>query len=241
LKTYFNWSTGKDSALALHYLLKDNRYSVEHLLTSINNHYDRVSMHGLRRSLFIDQMQALGLPFSTIELPEEPDMTEYELLMKQAVLPLVQQGFSHAAFGDIFLEDLKVYREQQLAAYKLNAVFPLWKKNSEQLLTEFINLGFKAILVCIDGSKLDRSFAGRIIDKDFLKDLPAEVDPCGENGEFHTFCFDGPIFKQPVLFEKAGLIYREYKAPASAQQDDKMGFWFCDLLPPGATELKTQP
>jgi uncharacterized protein (TIGR00290 family) len=231
LKTYFNWSTGKDAALALHYLLQDKSYHVAHLLTSINHHYDRVSMHGLRRTLFLDQMQALGLPFSTIELPEEPSMKEYESRMKEAVLTLTRQGFSHAAFGDIFLEDLKLYREKQLNAYHMKTVFPLWKKDSKNLIAEFINLGFKAILVCIDAGKLDRSFTGRLIDENFLRDLPADVDPCGENGEFHTFCFDGPIFKRPIAFEKGELTYREYNAPASGQPDAKIGFWFCDLIP----------
>jgi uncharacterized protein (TIGR00290 family) len=188
-------------------------------------------MHGLRRALFLDQVEALGLPFSTIELPEEPSMAEYSFLMEQAVLPLREQGFSHAAFGDIFLEDLKIYREKQLAAYHINTVFPLWKKDSKQLIIDFIKLGFKAILICIDARKLDPSFAGRLIDENFLADLPADVDPCGENGEFHTFCFDGPLFKKPIDFEKGELTYREYTAPASDQQDAKIGFWFCDLIP----------
>jgi uncharacterized protein (TIGR00290 family) len=234
LKTYFNWSSGKDSAMALHYLLQDKRYSVEHLITSVNTYHNRVSMHGLRRELLKLQTAALNIPCSTIELPEEPSMAEYESIMKDTVLQLQHNGFRHAAFGDIFLEDLRVYREQQLAPFGIQTIFPLWKKDTRQLLNEFIDLGFKAILVCINAAILDESFAGRIIDKNFISDLPAGVDPCGENGEFHTFCYDGPIFKVPVHFEIGEKIYREYKAPANQEGKNlspvsKMGFYFCEL------------
>jgi uncharacterized protein (TIGR00290 family) len=229
IKTYFNWSTGKDSALALYHLQQDNAYDVGHLLTSVNQHHGRVSMHGLRRDLMQLQIEALNIPFSTIELPEQPDMEAYELVMKAGVLSLQAQGFTTAAFGDIFLEDLRVYREKQLAAYEIETVFPLWKKDTRQLLTEFIELGFKAILVCVNAQKLDVSFAGRIIDETFLNDLPADVDPCGENGEFHTFCFDGPIFNAAIPFQIGEKIYREYDAPAMDGKEDKIGFWFQDL------------
>jgi uncharacterized protein (TIGR00290 family) len=237
-KTYLNWSSGKDSALALYYLLQDKNYSIEHLLTSINAYHNRVSMHGLRRELLLQQINALGIPYSTIELPEQPSMTEYETLMKKTVLDLQQQGFEYAAFGDIFLEDLRIYREQQLAAFNIKTIFPLWKKDTKQLLNEFIGLGFKAILVCIKADLLDSSFAGRIIDKDFINDLPPDIDVCGENGEFHTFCFDGPIFKEPIQFIIGKKKYREYEAPKNKEdacflspQKNNMGFWFCDLLP----------
>lgn len=234
LKTYFNWSTGKDSALALYYLLQDKNYDIAHLLTSVNKHHNRVSMHGLRRKLLQQQVEALDIAYSTIELPEEPSMTEYETIMRETVSGLQQQGFECAAFGDIFLEDLKKYREQQLARLNIKTVFPLWKKDTRQLLTTFIELGFKAILVCINADLLDPSFAGRIIDEQFIKDLPPGVDPCGEHGEFHTFCFDGPIFKRPVSFEVGEKVYREYNAPASNTdtpgQPQKIGFWFCDLM-----------
>ena len=148
--------------------------------------------------------------------------------MKDAVCDLQQKGFEYSAFGDIFLEDLKRYREQQLAAFNIKCIFPLWKRNTRDLLHEFIELGFKAILVCIKSDLLDASFAGRIIDNDFIKDLPPNVDPCGENGEFHTFCFDGPIFKHPIDFEIGEKIYREYKSPIT--KEDNVGFWFCDIL-----------
>jgi uncharacterized protein (TIGR00290 family) len=236
-KTYFNWSTGKDSALALHYLLQDKTFSVEHLLTSINAYHDRVSMHGLRRELLLQQINALGIPHSTIELPEQPSMAAYENLMMEAVTGLQEKGFECAGFGDIFLEDLRQYREKQLAALNIKTVFPLWKKDTTTLLHELIDSGFKAILVCINSDLLDISFAGRIIDENFINDLPPGVDPCGENGEFHTFCFDGPVFKNPVPFIIGEKTYREYKAPGNAKDDppstqkNDIGFWFCDLLP----------
>jgi uncharacterized protein (TIGR00290 family) len=236
LKTYFNWSTGKDSALALYYLLQDKNYNIAHLLTSVNKHHDRVSMHGLRRSLLQQQVEALDIPYSTIELPEEPSMAAYETLMRETVSGLHHQGFECAAFGDIFLEDLKKYREEQLATLNIRTVFPLWEKDTKQLLTEFIELGFKAILVCINAGLLDQSFVGRIIDEEFIKNLPPGIDPCGEYGEFHTFCFDGPIFKKPIRFEVGEKIYREYKKPESnanisdQPQKSNIGFWFCDLI-----------
>ena len=242
MKTYFNWSSGKDSALALHYLLQDRNYSIEHLLTAVNAFHDRVSMHGLRRKLLELQIASLGIPHSTIELPEQPSMKEYESMMKQAVSQLHKKGFNYAAFGDIFLEDLKKYREQQLAIMDIRAVFPLWKRDTRQLLEEFIELGFKAIIICINADILDVSFAGRIIDKEFINDLPSGVDPCGENGEFHTFCFDGPIFNKAIPFEIGEKVYREYNAPDNDNSSSdiakkKMGFWFCDLLP--AVEIET--
>jgi uncharacterized protein (TIGR00290 family) len=232
-KTYFNWSTGKDSAIALHKLLQDPHYSVEKLLTSVNAHYDRVSMHGLRRSLMEQQVEAIGIPHTTIELPQEPTMDEYESKMKTVIAELKSEQFTTAAFGDIFLEDLKAYREKQLATVGIDTVFPIWKRETKELLHEFLDLGFKTIVVCTKSELLDESFAGRIIDHDFIKDLPSNVDPCGENGEFHTFCFDGPIFKKPISFELGEKTYREYENPSKdeAHSNDKsMGFWFCDLI-----------
>jgi uncharacterized protein (TIGR00290 family) len=225
-KTYFNWSTGKDSALALHYLLQNQHYSVEYLLTSVNSHHDRVSMHGVRTELLNQQVNAIGIPNGVIELPESPTNEDYEKIVSQKVKQLKAEKYSHAAFGDIFLEDLRSYREKQLQPLDIQTVFPLWKRSTEELLTEFIDLGFKSIVVCVNASQLDKSFAGRIIDKDFIRDLPKDVDPCGENGEFHTFCFDGPIFKNPVQFSIGETVYREYE-----HEELKNGFWFCDLLP----------
>ncbi|RDI14566.1 diphthine--ammonia ligase [Flavobacterium sp. AG291] len=226
LKTYFNWSSGKDSALALHYLLQDKNYSIECLFTSISSEYDRVSMHGLRKELLQKQTEALGIPAKIIQLPPHPTNAEYEALMKETVSELLADGYECTAFGDIFLEDLKTYREKQLEPYGIKTIFPLWQKDTKELLTNFIDFGFKAITVCVDGSKLDSSFVGRLVDHDFINDLPENVDICGENGEFHTFCFDGPYFKQPVQFTKGEVIMKEYHTNGFKSQ-----LWFCDLLP----------
>lgn len=239
-KTYFNWSGGKDSALALYHGRQNPAYSIEKLITSVNATYDRVSMHGVRTALLERQVSALNLPLEKLLLTDQPTMAEYNAAMAKMTGALNQDGFTHAVFGDIFLEDLRKYREERLSEQGLTAYFPLWKRDTTELIHEFIDLGFQTITVCVKASLLDESFVGRIIDRDFLKDLPSGVDPCGENGEFHTFVFDGPIFKEPIHFDIGEKVYREYQAPKNKENNcflnDKpvskeMGFWFCDLLP----------
>ena len=227
-KTYLNWSSGKDASMALYQLQQENDFSVDLLLTSVNGHHNRVSMHGLRREVLERQVKALGIEMETIELPEEPTMDEYSQIMENKVQDLKNRSFEYSAFGDIFLEDLKKYREDQLDKLNMKSVFPLWKRNTKELLEEFLKNGFKAIVVTVNANLLDESFAGRIIDENFISDLPENVDPCGENGEFHTFCFDGPIFKQPVEFEVGEKVYREYNSP-NGEKGEKIGFWYCDL------------
>ena len=208
-----NWSGGKDSSLSLYYT------RVDCLLTSVNAAHDRVSMHGVRRSLLEAQARSIGLPLHTIELPEEPGMEEYERVMADKVSWLISEGYTHAVFGDIFLEDLRRYREEKLHA--LQCVFPLWKQDTGKLMRQFLSLGFKAIIVCVNEKHLDKSFCGRIIDESFVNDLPTGVDVCGENGEYHSFVFDGPVFKYPIAFEKGEIVRRTYQ---------EHGFYFCDLL-----------
>lgn len=234
LKTYFNWSTGKDASLALYHLQKSEKYQIDRLVTSINMHHNRVSMHGLRRELLMTQAKEIGLPVTTIELPEQPTMEVYNKEMQSTVTKLKRKGYSHCGFGDIFLEDLRAYRENQLKPYGIKCHFPIWQKNTKKLIEEFLSLGFKAIIIAINGEVLDPSFVGRIIDENFLKDLPPNVDPCGEHGEFHTFCFDGPIFANPIRFTLGEKVYREYNKPeekGKSSTDNKMGFWFVDLIP----------
>lgn len=239
-KSFFNWSGGKDSSLALYHALHDKSYSVEKLLTNVNNQYRRISMHGVREELLEQQAASIGIPLQKLILPDQPSMAEYELQMMHTMKQLQNEKFTHSLFGDIFLEDLKMYREAQLAKVNMTAVFPLWKRDTTELMHEFIDLGFKTIVVCVKAELLDKSFAGRIIDKDFLKDLPQNVDPCGENGEFHTFVFDGPVFKKPVLYQTGEKVFREYQAPQNNKDNcfsnqpfkpSSIGFWFCDLLP----------
>ncbi len=230
-KAFFNWSTGKDAALALYYLLKDDVYQVDHLLTTVNAHYDRVSMHGLRRELLELQAKSIGIPALKALLPEQPTMDEYAAIMMKVIMELKSGGCTHAAFGDIFLEDLKKYRESQFQKMGIELVFPIWQKDTKSLIEEFLSLGFKAVIVAAKAAHFDESFVGTMIDHSFLNNLPANVDPCGENGEFHTFCFDGPIFDHPISYDVGEKIYREYDAPGENESDKKMGFWFCDLLP----------
>ena len=228
VKTYFNWSTGKDSALALYYLQKNKNIRVDHLLTTINTHHNRISMHGLRREVYLQQLRSIGLPYSTVELPKQPTMEEYNKLMKTKVEELKKLGYTDCGFGDIFLEDLRIYREKQLKGIKCH--FPLWQKNTRNLFLEFLELGFKAIVICINGELLGSSFVGRELDYNFLKDLPSNVDPCGEYGEFHTFCYDGPIFSHPVEFEIGEKVLRQYPKP-NGNSNETSDFWFLDILP----------
>ncbi|WP_394664815.1 diphthine--ammonia ligase [uncultured Chryseobacterium sp.] len=231
-KAIFNWSSGKDSALALYKILKEEKFEVTSLLTSINKEFQRISMHGVHVSLLEKQAESLGFPLIKMELPKEPTMEEYRELMSKTMNDLKSQGITHSVFGDIFLEDLKKYREDQLRSIGMEGVFPLWKINTTDLIREFLDLGFKTIVTCVNESYLDKSFAGRIIDEDFIKDLPENVDVCGENGEFHTFTFNGPIFKNPVEFEIGEIVKKTYPKPKSDEdsKDDEYVFWFCDLI-----------
>lgn len=231
-KAIFNWSSGKDSALALYKILKEEKFEVTSLLTSINKEFQRISMHGVHVSLLEKQAESLGFPLIKMELPKEPSMEEYREIMGRTMTEIQSQGITHSIFGDIFLEDLKKYREDQLRSIGMEGVFPLWKINTTDLIREFLDLGFKTIVVCVNETYLDKSFAGRIIDEDFIKDLPENVDVCGENGEFHTFTFNGPIFKNPIEFEIGEIVKKTYPKPKSDEnsEDDEYVFWFCDLI-----------
>jgi uncharacterized protein (TIGR00290 family) len=226
-----NWSGGKDSALCLHKVWQAGEYEIASLLTSVNSHFNRVSMHGVRVSLLEKQAASIGLPLHQLKLPEMPSMDEYNALMQQTLGAYKERGVAYSIFGDIFLEDLKKYREEQLARLQFTGVFPLWKIPTDRLLREFINSGFKAVIVCTNARYLDRSFIGRELDETFIRDLPANVDPCGENGEYHSFVYDGPIFREPIRFRLGETIYRQYETPADASYDT--GFWFIDLLGEG--------
>lgn len=209
------------------------------LLTSVNEQYQRISMHGVRVELLNRQAKSIGLPLIKLQMPEMPTMEVYESIMEAALKDLKSKGATASIFGDIFLEDLRQYREEKLSLLNLKGVFPLWKMSTTQLIHEFIDAGFKTIITCVNEKYLDKSFAGRIIDENFLKDLPRNVDPCGENGEFHTFVFDGPIFQKSIAFEKGEIVYRKYSSAKdidSSSNNDidnpfDNGFWYCDLLP----------
>jgi len=233
-----SWSGGKDSALALYYAQRDPRYHVTNLLTSVNAHYERVSMHGVRLALLEAQAARISLPLTQLRLPEMPSMADYDHALLATLGSLRTQGVAAAFYGDIFLEDLRAYREEQLARAGLRGEFPLWQLGSLAVLREFWALGFRAIVVCVNDRYLDASFCGRLLDESFLRDLPPGVDPCGENGEYHSFVFDAPYFSAPVVFTKGELVRRTYAPPAGsatspAPDDDPFaaGFWYCDLLP----------
>lgn len=232
MKTFLNWSSGKDAALALLYLQQSEKYNVKRLLTTVNKDKDRVRMQGVRISLLKAQIEAVKLPCTIVELPGRPNMEVYESIVNKEFRVLKEQGFSMAAFGDIYLEDIRTYREQQLSKMGMEAVFPLWKKDTKELMYEFIELGFKAIVIVVQEDKLDPGYLGREVDRAFLKDLPEDIDPCGENGEFHTFCYDGPVFDHPVNVQTAERFYETFDAP-EGQSKDPLGFWFCDLLAVG--------
>jgi uncharacterized protein (TIGR00290 family) len=226
-KAVFNWSGGKDSALALWSAQQTGVFDIRCLLTTLSETHLRISMHGVREALLDRQAAAIGLPLHKIFLPEDAGMETYNAKMSQAMHDLSLQGIRTGLFGDIFLEDLRAFREKALEAVGWNAVFPIWKRPSRELLLDFIDQGFKAILVCVNEACLDPSFAGRLIDRSLLDDLPGNVDPCGENGEFHSFVFDGPLFREPVAFHKGEVVHRRYPAAAAYET----GFYFCDLLP----------
>ncbi len=240
-KAILNWSGGKDSALTLYKLKQSQNFEIACLLTSISEKYQRISMHGVRVALLEAQAERIAIPLVKMEIPDMPSMEAYEERMRETLYKLKKDGISTSIFGDIFLEDLRAYREEKLAELDIKAIFPLWKQPTDRIIHEFLDLGFKTITTCVNEKYLDKSFVGRVIDVDFLKDLPSNVDPCGENGEFHTFVYDGPIFSKPVEFEKGEIVLRKYEAPKTENDSDqcfsdkkedpeKYGFWYCDLI-----------
>jgi uncharacterized protein (TIGR00290 family) len=227
-KIYLNWSGGKDCCMALNELVAAGT-PPQMLLTTANEATGRVSMHGVRHALITEQAKCLELPIHTVFLPEKTGMEEYNAKMKEAVSSIKEQGFTHAAFGDIFLEDLRAFRDEKLAAENITTIYPLWKNNTAEQALRFIEAGYKAVVVCVSHSMLDESFCGRLFDERFLADLPLSVDPCGENGEFHTFVYDGPVFTRPVSFIPGERVYRTYPSPV--HDGDEAGFWYQELLP----------
>lgn len=214
-----SWSGGKDASLALHALRQDPDYEVVGLLTTVNTVYRRIVMHGVREEVLDAQAEAIGLPLTKVWLSESPSNEEYEARMGEALREYRNQGVSHVGFGDIFLEDLRKYRDANLARDGLVGVYPIWKTDTRELATQFIEQGFEARLCCVDGDRLAADLAGRQFDAGLLQDLPADVDPCGENGEFHTCVSAGPIFQRPLALQAGERVTRMNR------------FHYCDLLP----------
>ncbi len=215
-KIVLGWSGGKDSSLALHELRKSERYEVVALLTTCTEGYDRISMHGVRCELLEQQARETGIPLVKVYISKAASNAEYEAKMSAVSCDFKRQGINTVAFGDLFLEDIRAYRDRMLKQIGMTAIYPVWGRDTRQLACEFVDLGFDATLVCIDSRALDKSFAGRKF-SDALRDFPGRVDPCGENGEFHTFVFQGPIFQKPIPCQNGEVVERD-------------GFYFSDLL-----------
>jgi uncharacterized protein (TIGR00290 family) len=217
VKILISWSSGKDSAWMLHTLRQQHAAEVAGLLTTTNEVFDRVAMHAVRRELLQAQADAAGLPLHVVPLPWPCSNEEYEQRIGAAVAGFVADGFTHVAFGDLFLEDVRRYREDRLAGSGLEPLFPIWKaKSTADLAEDMIAGGLQARLTCIDPRKLDRGFAGRTFDRSLVADLPVGADPCGENGEFHSFAFAGPMFNHPIPVRLGEVVERD-------------GFVFADL------------
>ena len=216
-KILLSWSGGKDSCMALYEIQRSQSYEII-LITTVTEGYDRISMHGVRRILLERQAESLGLGLTKIYIPQNATNEDYELRMKEAIAKHQKEGVGSVAFGDIFLEDLRKYREENLLRIGMRGMFPIWRRDTSELIRRFIDSGFKAIVTCVDPKVLNPSFAGRVIDDDFINQLPAQVDPCGEDGEFHSFVFDGPIFRKEIKFSVGEVVLRD-------------SFYFCDLLP----------
>jgi uncharacterized protein (TIGR00290 family) len=217
-KAWLAWSSGKDSAWALHTVRQERGFDVVALLTTVNRTYHRVAMHAVRESLLEIQAAAAGLPLVKVPIPSPCPNEVYEQAMSDAMARARAEGIEHVIFGDLFLEDIRAYREKQLASCGMTPVFPLWGRNTQELAEDMVTWGLSAFLTCVDPRQLDRGFAGRRFDQDLLAALPKDVDPCGENGEFHTFANAGPMFRTEIPVTVGDIVERD-------------GFVFADLLP----------
>ena len=218
-KIIFTWSGGKDSAMALYELQRTHSYEVSALLTTITEDYERISMHGVRRILLERQADSLGVSLEKVFISKNTSNEEYESKMQEALIKYRATGVSSVVFGDIFLEDLRKYREDNLSKVDMKGIFPIWKRDTTELAHTFIDLDFKAFVTCVDSNVLDKKFVGRVFDEQFLSELPSTVDACGENGEFHSFAYDGPIFRERIAFTVGDIVLRDNR------------FYFCDLIP----------
>lgn len=217
-KAILSWSGGKDSALALYEIQQAGDYEIMALLTTMTEAYDRSSMHGIRRPLIEQQAESLRISLEEVLLSPVSSNEEYDAKMREMLERYKAEGVSAVVFGDIFLEDVRKYREERLASVGMKGIFPLWGRDTTELARTFSELGFKAVITCVDTEQLDRSYAGRAFDEEMLATLPESVDPSGENGEFHSFVYDGPIFKRSIPHRTGEVVLRDER------------FAFCDLI-----------
>ena len=201
-KGFVNWSGGKDALMALHQTRKHNELQVDLLLSIINKDSQKSSLHEIPLHLLKKQAESLNCKFEFVEVPDHIDNKTYQEIIHKKWQSLLEKDYQYAVFGDIFLEDIRTFREKQLQSAGLKSIFPLWKISTDQLANFFIDQKYKAIVVSCEADQLDESFCGRNYDRSFIESLPSNVDPCGENGEFHTFCYDGPLFSHPIKFNK---------------------------------------
>lgn len=225
-----SWSSGKDAAYALYKLQQSKEYTIHSLFCTLEETSQRVSMHGIYESLLDAQADSLGIPLQKLFLPKDLSMDGYGKIMNEELSIIKQQGISSFAFGDILLDDLKSYREKQLSAVNMEAIFPLWGKNTTTLAKEIINSGIKAIVVAVSRNVLEDSFIGREYNNEFLSDLPKNIDPCGENGEFHTFVYDGPHFRYPLKVKREEVVKREYSSDSEKEDSWDSSFLFQNLI-----------
>jgi uncharacterized protein (TIGR00290 family) len=216
-KLLLSWSSGKDSAWALHILREQDRYEIIGLVTTINENFARVAMHGVREELLVAQAEAADVPLWRVPLPHPCPNAEYEQCMRVLIKRAVAAGVTHMAFGDLFLEDIRAYRVKQLADTGITPVFPIWGLDTTRLARDMVRSGLRAKLSCVDPKYLAREFAGRTFDDTLLDELPSDIDPCGENGEFHSFCYAGPMFARHIAVQTGEVVERD-------------GFVFADLL-----------
>jgi uncharacterized protein (TIGR00290 family) len=214
-----SWSSGKDSAMALYKILKSNEFEIVAIVTTVSESFHRVSMHGVREELLDQQAASIGFVLEKVRIPYPCPNEVYERKMTESLRRYKLRGVSHAIFGDLFLEDIRRYRERNLAQVGIIPIFPVWKENTTALARAILSVGFRAIVTCVDSKKLDPKFAGRYFDESFLDEIPANVDPCGENGEFHSFVFDGPIFRKRIEVTVGKRVLRD-------------GFQFVDIVVP---------
>jgi uncharacterized protein (TIGR00290 family) len=233
-KISISWSGGKDSALMLHKILSEGQYEIAHLHTVINQETKRVGMHGVPEALVQQQADAIGLPLVKLYLHPSESHAEYEKILRGYYLECIRDGISVIAFGDIFLEDLKAYREKILKEFGIEPAFPLWQYNTTELMRDFLATGFKTLICSANKLHLSEQQLGKVIDESFVKNLPPAVDPCGENGEFHTFVFDAPYFKKPIAFQLGEVVLRHYEYQKETEgkiEKLRTSFWFQELLP----------
>lgn len=228
-KAVFNWSGGKDSALALYKILQDETYEIVSLLTTVNRESQRSTMHGIPISLLLKQAQSIGLPLFIVDLTPKGDMADYEAAMTAAINHFLAQEVRHFVFGDIFLHDVRSYREKQLSPYGIEVIEPLWNKTSGEVMDEFLKSGLQTVIVTITEGTVSEKLIGRIIDQELINSLPADVDVCGENGEYHTFCYAGGMFRKPVEFSLGQPIQETFPVTLDNGTVKNYTYWFANL------------